>query len=351
MAIAGVAAGVRDMANLYVDEYDKNGNIKGKRQLTDADFKLAGEGVAKIVTGFANALRDHYDDIHSSTKVASDAIEIAKSVSTAISGFGEDINIFATGKIKGPDDKIYTIDFKGAGQNIADLFTTVTNAISESTKGIKNLVRDELPEDMIRIAGSLKDFVAIISDVSKVDNFSSHVDTTMNMFRNIVETTNDLFKDNSNITDASKGVHDIADGMDSLVGAVNKVDISKVEKVNQLATTLGEFSKGIKYDFEGLADIINKKLVTAIEGLKEVLDETNDTMSKIKESQETVVENTKTISATSAQDSQNINTKKLELMMNNVSKSLDRINDILESTGAKVIVKDMDDSVSKKMRR
>ena len=352
MAVAGVAAGIRDMANLYVDEYDKNGKVIGKRQLTDADFELAGEGVAKIVTGFAFALRDHYDDISNATKVASDAIEIAKSVSTAISGFGEDINIFATGKIKGPDDKIYTIDFKGAGQNIADLFTTVTNAISESTKGIKNLVRDELPEDMIRIAGSLKDFVAIISDVSKVDNFSSHVDTTMNMFRNIVGTTNDLFKDNRNIADASKGVHDIADGMDSLVGAVNKVDISKVEKVNQLATTLGEFSKGIKYDFEGLADIINKKLVTAIEGLKEVLGETNDTMSKIKESQETVVENTKTISATSTQNnSQNMNSKKLELMMNNVSKSLDRINDILESTGAKVIVKDIDDSVSKKMRR
>lgn len=352
MAVAGVAAGIRDMANLYVDEYDKNGNIKGKRQLTDADFKLAGEGVAKIVTGFAFALRDHYDDISNATKVASDAIEIAKSVSTAINGFGEDINIFATGKIKGPDDKIYTIDFKGAGQNIADLFTTVTNAISESTKGIKNLVRDELPEDMIRVAGSLKDFVTIISDVSKVDNFSSHVDTTMNMFRNIVGITNDLFKDNSNIIDASKGVHDIADGIDNLVGAVNKVDISKVEKVNQLATTLGEFSKGIKYNFDGLADIIDKKLVTAIEELKDILDETNDTMSKIKESQETVAENTKTISATSTQNnSQNMNSKKLELMMNNVSKSLDRINDILESTGAKVVVKDMDDSVSKKMKR
>ena len=37
--------------------------------------------------------------------------------------------------------------------------------------------------------------------------------------------------------------------------------------------------------------------------------------------------------------------------MNNVSKSLDRINDILESTGAKVVIKDIDDSVSKKMRR
>ena len=75
-------------------------------------------------------------------------------------------------------------------------------------------------------------------------------------------------------------------------------------------------------------------------------------MSKIKESQETVVENTKTISATSTQNnSQSMNSKKLELMMNNVSKSLDRINDILESTGAKVVVKDIDDSISKKMRR
>ena len=148
-------------------------------------------------------------------------------------------------------------------------------------------------------------------------------------------------------------MHDIADGMDSLVGAVNKVDISKVEKVNQLATTLGEFSKGIKYDFEGLADIINKKLVTAIEELKNILDETNDTMSKIKESQDTVAENTKTISdATSTQDSNsNINTRKLERVMSDVSKSLDRINDILETTGAKVVVKDIDDSVSKKMRR
>ena len=356
MAVAGVAAGVRDMASLYVDEYDKNGKVIGKRQLTDADFKLAGVGVAKIVTGFANALRDHYDDIHNSTKVASDAIEIAKSVSTAISGFGEDINIFATGKIKGPDDKIYTIDFKGAGQNIANLFTTVTSAISESTKGIQNLVRDELPEDMIRVAGSLKDFITIISDVSKVDDFSTHVDTTMNMFRSVVGTTNDLFKDNKNITDASAGVRDIADGMDNLVGAVNKVDMSKVEKVNQLASTLGEFSKGIKYDFNGLADIINKKLVTAIEGLKDILDETNDTMLKIKESQDVVAENTKAISevTSTTQDNnnnQNINSRKLELVMNNVSKSLDKINDILESTGAKVVVKDIDDSVSKKMRR
>ena len=357
MAVAGVATGVRDMANLYVDEYDKNGNIRGKRQLTDADFKLAGEGVAKIVTGFANALRDHYDDIRDATKIASDAIEIAKSVSTAISGFGEDINIFATGKIKGPDGKIYTIDFRGAGQNIADLFTTVTSAISESTKGIKNLVRDELPEDMIRIAGSLKDFAAIISDVSKIDNFSSHVDTTMNMFEKVVSTTKGLFKDDINIADTAKGVRDIADGMDSLMSAVNKVDMSKVEKVNQLAVTLGEFSKGIKYDFDGLANIIDKKLVAAIEELKDILDETNDTMSKIKESQETVAENTKTISVatTATQDNkdnnQSINTKKLELMMNNVSKSLDRINDILESTGAKVVVKDIDDGVSKKMRR
>ena len=58
------------------------------------------------------------------------------------------------------------------------------------------------------------------------------------------------------------------------------------------------------------------------------------------------------VATTSTQDNnQNTNTRKLERAMSDVSKTLDRINDILETTGAKVVVKDIDDSVSKKMRR
>lgn len=232
----------------------------------------------------------------------------------------------------------------------AETAINIFNATSKAFESFKEISGynefDKLTNNITAFANILDLLGDGFKKLSKIKYEEDKLNNITKNFKSISKSVS-LFSE-----ETSNAVWNTTESIKDLLNNVNNIDISKLTKTTSLMETLKGFSKDIKYNFDGLADIIDKKLVTAIEELKDILDETNDTMSKIKESQETVAENTKTISATSTQNnSQNMNSKKLELMMNNVSKSLDRINDILESTGAKVVVKDIDDSVSKKMKR
>ena len=55
-ATAGMAVGIRDMADMKVKEYDQNGKVIGYRQLTNEDFQAAATGVTTIVGSLFRAL-------------------------------------------------------------------------------------------------------------------------------------------------------------------------------------------------------------------------------------------------------------------------------------------------------
>ena len=217
-AISNLAKGVRDMAELRVTDYDENGKVIGKRQLTEADFIAAGNGTAKIITALFGALQNTDNGTlkemlggRLKNTTAWKAIEVAKEMGSAISGLAIGIKDLSTLTFKDENGKTVKIDIDKGVENTTKLITgTITG-----------------------LAG--------LDINNKVPKY---------------------------IEESGKSIQTFAE-------ATNSLDLSKAKAMQGLLDKLVEFGKGVNYNFRELADIINGKLVEALENLKEVLEETN----------------------------------------------------------------------------
>ncbi len=217
-AISNLAKGVRDMAELRVTDYDENGKVIGKRQLTDADFIAAGNGTARIITALFGALQNTNNTALKEmlggklkNTAAWKAIEVAKEMGGAISSLALGIKDLSTLTFKDENGKEVKIDIDKGVDNTTKLITGTITGLA----GLE--INNKVPKYLKESGESIKTFAE----------------------------------------------------------ATNSLDLSKAKAMQGLMDKLVEFSKGVNYNFRELADIINGKLVESLENLKEVLEETN----------------------------------------------------------------------------
>lgn len=217
-ATAGLAAGIRDMASMRVDE----GNGK-TRQLTDKDFILAANGVTKIVSTFFTALGEQNRDgvIQDLVKgrlketTAWKVIESSKELGAAIGSLAGGVKEMSDMTFTDETGKKVRIDPKNAGQNIASLITTMYSGFAD-----------------IEIDNKLPD-----------------------------------------------RIKDTASSLETLVKTTGGLDMSKAEKMKSLLEKINELGRGINWNFKELADVINGKLIDTLDQLKEALEGAGDAFS------------------------------------------------------------------------
>lgn len=223
-ATAGMAVGIRDMADMKVKEYDQNGKVIGYRQLTSEDFQAAATGVTTIVGSLFRALSADTKDpaIRELLKGKLEKTDAWKTISSA-KLVGEAIGSLAKGIVE-MSDMTYTdengkkvkVDATKSSENVSKLLSTMFTGFA-SVK-----IDSKLP-------GYIKDTTASLE--------------------NLVNTTNNL-------------------------------DMRKAEKMTSLLSKIAEIGKGINWNFKELADVIEGKLIETLENLKEVLEETNENITK-----------------------------------------------------------------------
>ncbi len=216
--ISSLASGVRDMAQMTVTEYDSEGRVKGKRRLTNADFALAGDGVARIITAFFTALQNTDNAVlkellggRLKKTTAWKAIEVAKEMGGAISELAVGVKDMATMTFKDANGKDVRVDIGRATENVVSLIT---------------------------------------GTVSGLSNIKFEKDTA----KNLSETGKSL----KTFTEATNGL-----------------DLQKSKAMSELMDKILQFSKGVNFNFEQLADIINGKLVGVLTDLRDTLKEMN----------------------------------------------------------------------------
>lgn len=228
--ISELAIGVADMANLTVTEYDKNGNVKSKRQLNDADFTLAGNNIGRIITN------------------------VVDSISTLNSETIDDL--IATGLFGGKTraSKVLDIAYQ-VGDVVANLATTVAMYANNQFVGADGqpvtLSEDGYEKAATNIGRLIKSCVGQFSD----DSIATINDKKLN------------------------GIKSVGEAINNITTAVNKVDVSKLDKMTSLAETMLKFGEGVKFNLDGLAEIINGKLVESIDDLKEALEKVDKTFT------------------------------------------------------------------------
>lgn len=222
---------ITDASNMVITEYVNGRAIK--RRINESDFKSAGANIVKIITSMLSALdmsneetqkqigaqgvqlindlmnSDSRRQRKKAKKTVFNMLDVAERVIDVMNGFGANAAVLASGSYKDPDTgKIRKIDAVTAGNNLVELIKAFAKA-------------DEI-------------------QTPKIFQYSTNMEKT-------------------------------ADGMVSVIKAVNDVDLKKLTKVNDLFTNINNLASGIKYDVAALAKAISKDLTDALEALSEVL--------------------------------------------------------------------------------
>lgn len=219
-ATAGMASGIRDMADMRVKEYDKNGKVIGYRQLTNKDFQAAATGITTIVGSLFRALGEDTKDpvIKSLLKGKLEKTQAWKSISSA-KLVGEAIGELAKGLVE-MSDMTYT-DESGKKVKV------------DATKSSENVSK--------LISNMFTGFASVKID-KKLPGY----------------------------------IKDTSTALDNLVSTTNNLDLSKAEKMTSLLGKIADIGKGINWNFKELANVIEGKLIETLENLKEVLEQTNE---------------------------------------------------------------------------
>lgn len=222
-AISSLAKGVFDMAQLRVDTYDSKGKKTGTRQLTADDFTLAGEGISKLITCTITALETVADNpsvaplLNESLfkkSTAMKVIEASAKAGEAVGLVAKSVSEMENMSFTDPDGKSIKVDPEKASVNIQKMVKGMLTAFD----GVK--IND-------------KGILALKSSATALDG--------------MVETT-------------------------------NKIDLRKAEKMTDVLGKLIEVGKGVTWNFDKLADIINGKLIDTLEKLKEAFTDMNETI-------------------------------------------------------------------------
>ena len=230
--VSDLATGVANLANCTVTMYDKNGKEIGKRQLTDADFALAGDNVGKITTQIITDIKGLATDneikemikgggfLGLGDSTAAKILNVASTIGGVLGGFAENVALFAESKFKNANGEL--VELKD------DAYETASNNIGRLIK-------------------------SCIGQFTGEEGKSLEVnDKRLNAIKTIGESLGNVSNE------------------------VNKVDVSKLEKMTTLVDTILKFGNGINFNLDGLANVINGKLLVTLQELKEVLEEVNE---------------------------------------------------------------------------
>ena len=307
--VGGAASVIKDVADLRVPIYDKEGNITGYREIRQPDFDKAIENTGKIITILGDALIHIYENGVNSG-IGKDIFRNSATLSLITAGILNVAKIVADSAsiIKDLADFKYTyIDENGkehklviddtvldkVKENIIRVVTCMSNALIElysredlafNDNSILRKAKNVTNDVFSVISMSIDSMNSIIDMFSKEgsdkagDKYQHMLDAIINPFTK--NTLNDdqikLFEELSEI-DFEK--------TSNLVNSINRVDVAKTDKFIELSNKLIELNKNMG-NLDSFISAFDEKITMTLGELAERIELASNTIKESDKSQE-----------------------------------------------------------------
>ena len=172
---------------------------------------------------------------------ANKVLDAAFKLSDLLGTFAGSLNLIASGKIKDSKGNIQDIDFGTAGANLSKMILGFINSVNVDKIDVG---KDSNIYKLVDLLGGNK--------------FSSAMDQLLRIQ-----------------SDTGQNIDSVASSLAKVTTSINSIDIERMKKLTNLLAEVNKLAKGINFNFDGLAKIINEKLVVTLNELKEVLEDLN----------------------------------------------------------------------------
>lgn len=172
---------------------------------------------------------------------ANKVLDVAFKLSDLLGTFAGSLNLIASGKIKDSKGNIQDIDFGTAGANLSKMILGFINSVNVDKIDVG---KDSNIYKLVDLLGGNK--------------FSSAMDQLLRIQ-----------------SDTGQNIDSVASSLAKVTTSINTIDIERMKKLTNLLAEVNKLAKGINFNFDGLAKIINEKLVVTLNELKEVLEDLN----------------------------------------------------------------------------
>ena len=307
--VGGAASVIKDVADLIVPNYDKEGNITGYKEIRQQDFDKAIENTGKIITILADALIYIYEngvnsgfgkDIFRNTLklslITSGILNVVEIVGNSASII-KDLADFKYTYIdeNGKEHKLFIDDtvLGKVKENIIRVVTCMSNALIEIYSNEDLAFKDnsilktakQVTNDVFSVISlSIDSMNRIIDMFSKEgsdkagDKYQHMLDAIINPFtKNTLNVDQiKLFKQLSEI-DFSK--------TSNLVNSLNRVDTAKTDKFIELSNKLIELNKNMG-NLDSFISAFDEKITMTLGELAERIELASNTIKESDKSQE-----------------------------------------------------------------
>ena len=307
--VGGAASVIKDVADLRIPVYDKEGNITGYREIRQPDFDKAIENTGKIITILSDALIHIYENGVNSG-IGKDIFRNSATLSLITAGILNVVKIVGDSAsiIKDLADFKYTyIDENGkehklviddtvldkVKENIIRVVTCMSNALIElysredlafNDNSILRKAKKVTNDVFSVISMSIDSMNSIIDMFSKEgsdkagDKYQHMLDAIINPFtkNTLNDDQIDLFKELSEI-DFEK--------TSNLVNSINRVDVSKTDKFIELSNKLIELNKNMG-NLDSFISAFDEKITMTLGELAERIELASNTIKESDKSQE-----------------------------------------------------------------
>ena len=233
-SIAELAKGISAIGSLDFDITKITGNISNIFTcLFDALSVAAEDDNLKAILNDGGLLKGK--------STANKVLDVAFKLSDLLGTFAGSLNLIASGKIKDSKGNIQDIDFGTAGANLSKMILGFINSVNVDKIDVG---KDSNIYKLVDLLGGNK--------------FSSAMDQLLRIQ-----------------SDTGQNIDSVASSLAKVTTSINSIDIERMKKLTNLLAEVNKLAKGINFNFDGLAKIINEKLVVTLNELKEVLEDLN----------------------------------------------------------------------------
>ena len=254
MGIEGISSFIDSIVNLSLGKFpvietDEAGHtimVDGSpsviyKSLGTADIKNAVSKISTLYSAYINGMSSLFLDSKGNT---TQLAENAASLSSVF--YGSDGLLDSIDRMSASAEKLMSVanleDLDGKVKSLVTAYKTLVTEFDKATVGQVVLMTDPLGE--------------------------------------FISMTNRLFA--VSLTDQTgKNINQSFDSMGKFVERLNKVDDGKLAKMASISKNMADFARKINGNFDKLADIMNEKMVTALEKVEETLKEVNKTMTEV----------------------------------------------------------------------
>lgn len=305
--VGDIVKAIKDISTMQIPVYGDDGKVTGYKTLTEADREAAVQSIASIMTTLLNALSDEaltkqLDDMslkaHYNMEMILDSCTSVGGLVTAI----KDASTFDETTLNNGVNNLKAV-ISNYVNMLDSLFVAESHLEFELKRGFlgipylsaKRIIDNEpvASEDHLnKIASGMTALNSVMEPLSKVvstmksmastpDNFTVNTSAIIDAVKRYQE----LFDDNNKLA-SSKQVAALSKAVDQMqriqkvksselkantdnfirfIDKANSIDTSKVKTVTEMFREMAEFSKSISGDFEELADVLNDKILDALD--------------------------------------------------------------------------------------